>query len=237
MKGCQQVPGQGLLPDRVGPEGGPDQRAGARLGRRQPPHLRKTPPPRSRCPACRRTHRWPRWPGRRWWSHPPRPPATRSRTPPPHPGRRPGPRPRRTACAPDRPPAGPGHATARRCSGSATTGPRPRPPTPAGPTAAPPATAHRDAGDTTRPPACPAPAHSRSYGPGTATTPTRSTPPAGPAAAGAAPHGYRSSPRPDPPTPAGTPSSTPPPTPGRATSPAATILQTHHAAQPDHLTR
>ena len=41
----QQIPGQGLLADGVGPGRGPDRRPGARLRRREPPNLRERPVP------------------------------------------------------------------------------------------------------------------------------------------------------------------------------------------------
>ena len=55
----QQVPGQGLLADRVGAERGPDQRPGPRLGRDQPADLRERPIPGGIRRAARSTRRSP----------------------------------------------------------------------------------------------------------------------------------------------------------------------------------
>ena len=147
------------------------------------------------------------------------------------PHRRPGPQPARTARAADQPPAWSGPEPSWRCSVVTTADRHRRPPSPAG-QAPRQATAGRGGGDKARPPACSSPARSRSSDPETATTPTRSTPPAGPATTAAVAPACPSWQSPDPPTPAGTPWSTPPPTPGGATSAPARPSPTRHALQP-----
>ena len=200
----------------------------------------ETPRPASHSTGGRSARCSRRCPGHRWWNRPSTPPAARNRTPPPphrrpdcQPSRRPGRRPHRTACAADRPPTGSWPGPGWRCSAGATAGPARHPPNrpDRGPRRA---AAGPGGGDTARRPACSSPGRSRSCGPGTATTPARSTPPAAPATTGDEPPGCRSPPPPDPPVPAETSWSTPPPTPDQAASPPVTPPPTRHAPPRDH---